>query len=455
MITYLHLENFRSFSNITLDLRRAHGEAKPLAFIYGENGAGKSNLVWAISMIRESLSTLGLENRMLRLFEEMNSEEALKNKVEESPDVRTWIFTELIRPLDYLVREHRRIKCDEPMILELGFYLNNHEGVYRMVFDKEQIVEEELRYLIDKRVRTIFKIENGSVYLSPSIFLDSEYKKELEDLVERYWGKHTFLAIISNELSRVKTRYVKERVGDNFFTVLHWLEELSVCCVDFQHTRKLKKISNPILLHLDEGLVSSEDDGDLLKVKELLNEFLTQIYSDIKSVDYKLTPREDAFKYELILTKQIDGEYLDIPISKESTGTRKLLSFLPLLFKASMGDTVVIDEIDSGIHDLLMLKVLEPLKDSLKGQLIVTTHNTLLLKEMKPEEVYMIVIDANGNKEICCITDYEGRTQKTHNMQAKYLRGDYEGVPYVGMIDYSDFWDILQSDEIVHEKGDL
>ena len=102
-----------------------------------------------------------------------------------------------------------------------------------------------------------------------------------------------------------------------------------------------------------------------------------------------------------------------------------------------------------------MLKVLEPLKDSLKGQLIVTTHNTLLLKEMEPEEVYIIVIDANGNKEICCITDYEGRTQKTHNMQAKYLRGDYEGVPYVGMIDYSDFWDILQSDEIVHEKGDL
>ena len=156
MITYLHLENFRSFSNITLDLRRAHGEAKPLAFIYGENGAGKSNLVWAISMIRESLSTLGLENRMLRLFEEMNSEEALKNKVEESPEVLPWIFSDLIRPLDYLLREHRRIKCDEPMILELGFYLNNHEGVYRMVFDKEQIVEEELRYLIDKRMRTIF-----------------------------------------------------------------------------------------------------------------------------------------------------------------------------------------------------------------------------------------------------------------------------------------------------------
>ena len=389
MLTYLHLENFKSFTAITLDLRKARGEAKNLAFIYGENGSGKSHLILAVNMLKESLSSL-----------------------------------------DRLA-EVKRIGSQAHMVIEIGFRLKHQNGSYRMVFDKEQIIEETLYYLIGKRQGVLYKIDQKTSYFSPTIFFDTHYKKELQKRIRQHFGQQTAMALIAAENPPIPLNGEKGRVGFNLLVVLKWLETLSVSSDDFQQRY------NP----LEHGKVNTEDDRVLLKNQEQLNEYLTQVFSDVKSIHYQLTANENRYTYELILTQQIEGELIDIPISQESSGTRKLLNLFPYLFKAARGDTVVIDAIDQGIHELLMLEVLEALKDSLKGQLIVTTHNTLLLKEMEPEEAYIVVIDAKGHKEIRCITDYRERTQKAHNMQHKYLRGDYEGIPYVGAIDFSDFWE--------------
>ena len=39
MISYIKLKNFKSFSDVQLDLRGAHGIPKKVALIYGENGS--------------------------------------------------------------------------------------------------------------------------------------------------------------------------------------------------------------------------------------------------------------------------------------------------------------------------------------------------------------------------------------------------------------------------------
>jgi AAA15 family ATPase/GTPase len=40
------------------------------------------------------------------------------------------------------------------------------------------------------------------------------------------------------------------------------------------------------------------------------------------------------------------------------------------------GSVAVIDEFDTGIHDLLVKALVTSLYDSIEGQLIMTTHNT-------------------------------------------------------------------------------
>ena len=70
-----------------------------------------------------------------------------------------------------------------------------------------------------------------------------------------------------------------------------------------------------------------------------------------------------------------------IPYNLESTGTIKLYALMSYFYHVMKEEsTVMIDEIDSGIHDLLLKSVIDSLGNKMKGQLIITTHNMLLLK---------------------------------------------------------------------------
>ena len=121
-------------------------------------------------------------------------------------------------------------------------------------------------------------------------------------------------------------------------------------------------------------------DDWIVKNEEILNIFFTQAYADIKNVEYKIEERDDKIKYRLYFNKQIGGELKSIPVEIESEGTRRIIEEFSSLMGALKGETVIIDEIDNGIHDLLIKNIFESLLDKITGQLIVTTHNTLLLE---------------------------------------------------------------------------
>lgn len=79
MLTYLELKNFKSFSDIKFDLRKAYGEPKKIAFIYGENGS-----LWKIQpdiIILFLLQTLNTLVNQIKLKEPgfMNSVESIKD----------------------------------------------------------------------------------------------------------------------------------------------------------------------------------------------------------------------------------------------------------------------------------------------------------------------------------------------------------------------------------------
>ena len=156
-------------------------------------------------------------------------------------------------------------------------------------------------------------------------------------------------------------------------------------------------------------------------------------------------PKEHEFQYELYFKKLLHGKILDIPFEFESTGTQKLLSIFPFIFSSLSGATVFIDGIDGGIHDLLMCEIVELLGEALAssphGQLIATTHNTLLMKRLKNENVYILSSDVEGNKDIISIDKYDFRTQKSHSVQSRYLNGHYDGVPSTGYLDFSEMVD--------------
>ena len=162
---------------------------------------------------------------------------------------------------------------------------------------------------------------------------------------------------------------------------------------------------------------------------------------------------EKGISYKLYVKKMIGGKIRTIGFQNESAGTQHILEIIHALLGAFCGVTVVYDEIDDGIHDLLLKNILESMMDDISGQLIITTHNTYMLESIDIKSAYVITVDYQGNKEVRCLDRYP-RIQGTNNPRNMYLKGLFGGVPIVDSFDYDMILSELRNDGIDAEGGE-
>ena len=440
MFTYLKLKNFKSFGDINFDFRSKAKEAKPLAVIYGENGCGKSNFVAAYDFLCESIVALNDMTQKEELVASLNE----KADIEKMTDINGF-FGDMLSKIQFLSRDFsglmktcKRIGCKDLTELEFGFLLNGIEGYYRISFDSE-VRKEELYYLIKDRRGVLFCLNNDdndriSVKLSGNV-IDAKYEEEIKGLIDRFWGKYTFLAILFNETRSKNRKFIISKINNNLLDVIELFRNTIVICRNPSSIIQRICGREDWLANLERGKVSREREYVIDKFEELLRDFYTQAYADIKDVYYTKKEVEDAIEYELYVKKMIAGNLTDINFRIESSGTRRILDNMTALLGAMQGTTVVIDEVDNGVHDILMRNIISSLADEIEGQLIMTTHNTLLLEELSSKDAYVIAVDYNGNKQAECLANFM-RIQKNHNLRELYNRGVFGGVPYNNGIDF-------------------
>ena len=104
---------------------------------------------------------------------------------------------------------------------------------------------------------------------------------------------------------------------------------------------------------------------------------------------------------------------------------------------AVKGSVAIIDEFDTGIHDLLVKSLITSLNNDINGQLILTTHNTLLMESDIPKDsIYVINELPSNDKEIQCILHYNNKISDKNNVRNQYLLGKYSGIPENNLIDF-------------------
>ena len=203
----------------------------------------------------------------------------------------------------------------------------------------------------------------------------------------------------------------------------------------------LKILNDPI-----EGTISRQNEKQLIMAENLFSKFFSSINSEIKEVFYKKTYNEKTIDYKLHIQRMISDSYRTIDFAKESSGNHQLIKALCYLLLACLGEIVVLDEADSGIHDLLFQKIVQEIKPHIFGQLIMTIHNTMLMESsINHDSIYIISSEPGGHKQIRCIPEYEKRTFLANNIQKKYLANEYNGVPKVSKIDFSKLLQQLQN----------
>lgn len=439
MFTYVKLNNYRSLDGVFFDLKETKDRIKKIAAIYGENGSGKTNLIRSFYFLEGLMHSFDIEKsekKLLKILEENDDD----NKFKE-------IFTQALKEnsLNQIYHDARTIEGDGNTRLEFGFEADGHEGIYVIEFN-DVIVYEKLYYYTGKQSGIIYEI-NGenpkNPKMSTAIFKTSKIRNEIKELISKYWGKHSLLAITFDMYNNLNKEYIYDNINPCLYSFHKMIEKTSVLLKDDKQSSIIAYSEINFLRRLDNGTIASKDEWLLKNSEKILNDFFTQTYSDIKKVFYKFYKKGEKIQYRLMFYKYINGKARVIPVEQESTGTKQILYILRSLFGAFYGQTVIIDEIDNGIHDLLLKVILDSMQGHITGQLIFTTHNTILLESLDPKSVYIINSNYDGTKEINCLSEF--KIQDHNSPRLRYIKGLYGGIPLIENVDYDQIIDDLKN----------
>ncbi len=436
MFTNIKIKNYKSLVDLEVNLAQKRNEPKPVILVYGENGVGKSNFANVFYTLSQTLQTLSVRKTIQEIIEK-------KDRMSEETIIK--LISQNLGDIESIIRNCKTKCSDGNMLLEFGFTINENPGNYILEFDNNKIVHEKLDFVLNKNKTNFYDITTDKIKINDKIFLDNDYAKEFKELLIKYQGKHTFLSIVLFDIEEKAEGYVKNKISDKLYDVLGSFLTMSIRVKAGNKGERGKiGISHEILGKLDKGEIDLSNEEELNKAEEMVNEFFTLVYSDIKEAYYKKEIKEGKIEYELMFRKLIYEKIVDIEIEYESTGTLHLLDILPYLLMGIEGRTVVIDELDSGIHDLLVSNILCNILDSIKGQLIITTHNTMLLEtDINPAFIYTFMVDSDANKTLTSIMSYEDRAHPNLNYRNRYLKGMYGGIPISRDIDFSELLEIF------------
>lgn len=119
-------------------------------------------------------------------------------------------------------------------------------------------------------------------------------------------------------------------------------------------------------------------------------------------------------------------------LGNESEGIRKIINLMLGLLEIYDGKTVVIDELDSSISTVSLIKLFNNfinVDDNLKGQLIVTSHNLFLFDNniFEPQQIYIVNKKEDLTSELYSLSEFKIRSEK-ENLYHDFLKGKYGGI---------------------------
>ncbi len=442
MISTIKLQNFGPFSDVEFDLERRKGEPNAFAMVYGENGAGKTRLIDSIEFLKETAHTyLGPQRAEALSAEKMNTEiptDASKRK--EVDKALLSLIDALSKDLSLSLKEAsiqktvrgRIMPGSDGMSTSYEFLLDGRRFTYSMEFGGDgKLIGESMRAPITSRICDIYAIkssENGlDIQISPSLLKDDGYRDEMIETIKRYWGNNTFLSIMNDQYIIKNETFMAQNVLDSFDRIRRYIDSIVVV------------FSSKDTIRIDgfdycQGIAEISDTKRLDDAESAYDAFFKSIDGNIKHVHYRREAIDSGITYSLVFDRRISGRIVSINYEDESNGIKKLARMLPAIALTSGGRTILIDEMDSNIHDLMIAELMERIRGYLEGQLIITSHNTELLDDSEPSSIYIIQVDRKGFRKILPMNKI-ARAQKTNSIRRLYLRGCYEGVPYVGDVD--------------------
>jgi AAA15 family ATPase/GTPase len=395
MLCQFTFKNYKSFQEeATLDMQATviseHEETilhdtdgerfLPLAVIYGPNGGGKSTVLDAFAFLVKFVL------RPIHLLMK-NREVSLKGESQTVP---------------FKFNESSREALTE---FELFFRTKNAEYRYNLHLKKDVVLYESL-YKQNKNGRKevqIFVREQDKKSITVGQALKSLNKTDVAETIPF--------------LSYVKILTETPVIDD----VIKWFTDCEV--IDY---------SNP-LSDLTIAVFKDNEGKDLLV--GMLQEM------DIDVFDFRYV-KDDEGSLEVLTKHRVGSMNYELNLDEESSGTNKLMGFLPLVIRAlKNGGVMVIDEMDAKLHPKLIQYIIElfsnPKSNPRQAQLIFTSHDLSTMKKevFRRDEIWFVAKGREQNSKLYSlaeIKDEDGKSiRKDATFGKQYLEGRYGADPYL------------------------
>lgn len=434
MILRFILENIDSFKDATefnmFPSSKSHNHenhkvmcdyatALRLSAIYGANGAGKSNFLNGISLLKALVS--------IGTLSDINFHNDLPFKFDP--------------------------KClEQPSEIAIEFFQNGNVLYYHIAFDKDKIHYEKLYLSKKTKDIRIFKREGTKLTITQDFF-NKEFNEQFIDALDRLVRPDMlFLSFIGkyypSEMPIVADAY-------NWFTdkLEVVLPSYSARTIPFllDTDSEFSALVNSIMPEFNTGIAQLKTKKEIITEESIQsNNNLSFLVSRAKQhpgepqivfTEKQTTPQNIIFENGQVYSEMLvaihtrnDGNDVEMSLEQESDGTRRLIEYMPLLYDIIHNSKVyVVDEIERSIHPILIKAIISKLSRSEKvsGQLIFTTHESALLdqKIFRPDEIWFAQKDQEQATQLYTLSDFN--IHRTANIENGYLNGRYGGIPFL------------------------
>lgn len=409
----------RSHSHDNHKIECGHATALRLAAIYGANGAGKSNLLSVLALLQQFVVAGSLQG------------------IQFGDNLAFKLDAEYIK---------------RPSGIAIEFYNEGHIFYYHIEFNKEKVFLEELYLSKRNKDEVIFKRDQDGFVISKECFANGYNELFVDGLgrllradmillpmIGKYYA-HEF-PIISQACAWFVEKLKVIAPNSSPFSMPHALDK----------DKNFEKLVNSVISEIGVGISElrvqtkyleedkiEQDPRMYAAIKEAKNkpgqpqmvfgnnvgEFFNIVYEDGKIV----------LKTLIAIYKDTDGKVVEMPLTMESDGTRRIIEYMPILYMLNRKDAVyVVDEIERSIHPILIKDLIRKLSDSniIKGQLLFTTHESALLDQgiFRPDEIWFAQKDVEQATQLYPLSDFN--IHKTASIENGYLNGRYGGIPFL------------------------
>lgn len=274
---------------------------------------------------------------------------------------------------------------------------------------KENIYDYSIEFQKDKLIYEKLECNDKVIYEFKGDILSS---KKLPKEVNKIFS------IISTETILKKLRDFQVEEITDFISSLEWIKIRRNRGINYESKDTPNPISENIKLRLEDK------KEKVLQIIKLLDHTI----EDLKFEKLGTVNNEIVYDIYFLREKSKNKFYL----GNESEGIRKVINLMLDLLEVYEGKTIVIDELDSSISTISLIKLFNNfinVDNNIKGQLIVTSHNLFLFDNniFEPQQIYIVNKKEDLSSELYSLAEFKIRSEK-ENLYHDFLKGKYGGI---------------------------